>query len=176
MSRIGKNPIAVPSGVTVDLSPGLIQAKGPQGELSLKLHAAVNVQFSDSLITVQPRNKEKDAPMWGTMRNLVANLVEGVHKGFVIDLEIVGVGYRAAVQGSNLVMQLGYSHEVIYPIPEGLSIKCEKPTVIKISGADRQRVGQAAAEIRNFRRPEPYKGKGIKYKGERLIRKEGKKK
>jgi large subunit ribosomal protein L6 len=176
MSRIGKNPIAVPSGVTVDLSPGLIHAKGPQGELSLKLHAAVNVQFSDSLITVQPRNKEKDAPMWGTMRNLVANLVEGVHKGFVIDLEIVGVGYRAAVQGSNLVMQLGYSHEVIYPIAEGLSIKCEKPTAIKISGVDRQRVGQAAAEIRSFRRPEPYKGKGIKYKGERLIRKEGKKK
>ncbi|MDC0349056.1 50S ribosomal protein L6 [Alphaproteobacteria bacterium] len=176
MSRIGKNPIAVPSGVTVDLSPELIQAKGPQGELSLKLHSAVNVQFSDSQITVEPRNKEKDAPMWGTMRNLVANLVEGVHKGFVIDLEIVGVGYRAAVQGSNLVMQLGYSHEVVYPIAEGLSIKCEKPTAINISGADRQRVGQAAAEIRNFRRPEPYKGKGIKYKGERLIRKEGKKK
>lgn len=177
MSRIGKNPIFVPSGVTVDLTPGMIKARGSQGELSVALHNSVEVSVADSKILVQPKDETQLArAMWGTARNLIANLVEGVNKGFFVNLEINGVGYRAAVQGGNLVMQLGYSHEVVYPIPEGISIKCEKPTSISISGASRQRVGQVASEIRGFRRPEPYKGKGIKYENERIVRKEGKKK
>lgn len=177
MSRIGKNPIIIPSGVTVDVTPEAIKVRGSQGELSATLHDSVEVSVAEARILVQPRNETKIArAMWGTVRNLIANLVEGVNKGFSINLEITGVGYRAAVQGSNLVMQLGYSHEVVYPIPQGISIKCEKPTSINVSGASRQRVGQVAAEIRSFRRPEPYKGKGIKYENERIVRKEGKKK
>lgn len=177
MSRIGKNPILIPGGVTVDLTPGLIKAKGSQGELSVALNEAVRVSVEDSKIIVQPKDETQFArAMWGTVRNLISNLVEGVHKGFSKNLEINGVGYRAAVQGSNLVMQLGYSHEVVYAIPQGISIKCEKPTSITISGANLQRVGQVASEIRGFRRPEPYKGKGIKYENERIVRKEGKKK
>jgi large subunit ribosomal protein L6 len=177
MSRIGKNPIHIPAGVTVDLTPEIIKVRGSQGELSAALHDSVAVSVAESQIMVQPRNETKLArAMWGTVRNLIANLVEGVNKGFSMNLEITGVGYRAAVQGSNLVMQLGYSHEVVYAIPQGISIKCEKPTSISVSGASRQRVGQVAAEIRSFRRPEPYKGKGIKYENERIVRKEGKKK
>jgi large subunit ribosomal protein L6 len=177
MSRIGKNPVSIPAGVTIDLTPGSIKARGSHGELSVALHDSVNVSVEDSKILVQPRDETQlSRAMWGTLRNLIANVVEGVHKGFSVNLEITGVGYRAAVQGSNLVMQLGYSHEVVYPIPQGISIKCEKPTSISISGASRQRVGQVAAEIRGFRRPEPYKGKGIKYENERIVRKEGKKK
>lgn len=177
MSRIGKNPITIPAGVTVDLIPGIIKAHGSQGELSVALHDSVDVSLEDSKILVQPRDESKlSRAMWGTLRNLIANLVEGVNKGFSVNLEITGVGYRAAIQGENLVMQLGYSHEIVYTIPQGISIKCEKPTSISISGASRQRVGQVAAEIRGFRRPEPYKGKGIKYENERIVRKEGKKK
>ncbi|HCI48549.1 MAG: 50S ribosomal protein L6 [Alphaproteobacteria bacterium RIFCSPLOWO2_01_FULL_45_8] len=177
MSRIGKNPIIIPAGVTVDLTPGLLKARGSRGELSVALHSSVEVTYADSKILVHPRDESKVArSMWGTVRNLIANLVEGVTKGFSVNLEISGVGYRAAVQGSNLVMQLGYSHEVVYAIPQGITIKCEKPTSITVSGASRQRVGQIAAEIRGFRRPEPYKGKGIKYENERIVRKEGKKK
>ncbi len=179
MSRVGKNPVSIPEGVTVDLmaTEGLLKAKGAVGELSLGVHDAVSVKVESGAVVVSPKGNSKVArSMWGTTRNLVANLVEGVHKGFDINLEIVGVGYRAAVQGQDLVLQLGYSHEVKYAIPQGITIQCEKPTMIKVSGASRQLVGQTAAEIRSFRPPEPYKGKGIKYAGERLLRKEGKKK
>lgn len=179
MSRIGKNPISVPSDVTVEYfaAENLLKAKGAKGELSLKVSDMVNIAHDDGALTVSPKTETKAArAMWGTTRNLVSNLVEGVGKGFEIDLEITGVGYRAAVQGQTLVLQLGFSHEIKYDIPQELTVKCEKPTSIKISGADRQLLGQAAAEIRGFRPPEPYKGKGIRYATERVLRKEGKKK
>ena len=179
MSRVGKNPITIPEGVTVDmmLSEGVLKAKGALGELTLKVHNDVAIAIDNGSVHVSPKGNSQTArAMWGTTRSLVSNLVEGVHKGFDINLEIVGVGYCAAVQGQDLVLQLGFSHEVKYAIPQGLSITCEKPTSIKITGADRQLVGQTAAEIRSYRPPEPYKGKGIKYAGERLLRKEGKKK
>jgi large subunit ribosomal protein L6 len=177
MSRVGKHPVAVPSGVTVEIANRILKAKGKLGELSLELSDEVEAKLEDGKVVVTPRSETKRArTLWGTTRALVNNMVGGVSKGFSKTLEINGVGYRAQVQGKNLQLQLGYSHDVVYPIPAGVTIKCERPTQIIISGADRQRVGQVAAEIRAFRKPEPYKGKGIKYDNERILRKEGKKK
>ena len=177
MSRVGQLPVTVPSGVDVQIAGQSVTAKGKLGQLSLTLVDEVEVSREDDKIWVKPRGDSKRArTMWGTSRSLVNNLVNGVAEGFTIDLEINGVGYRAAVEGKDLVLQLGFSHEVRYPIPEGITIKCERPTAIAISGADRQKVGQVAAEIRAYRKPEPYKGKGIKYANEILLRKEGKKK
>lgn len=177
MSRIGKNPVEVPKGVEVRVAGQTVTAKGKLGERQVTLHDEVAVALDDGQLSVQPRSNSKIARnMWGTARSLLQNLLTGVDEGFTYNLEINGVGYRAAVQGDNLQLQIGYSHEIRYPIPEGISIKCERPTLIAISGADRQQVGQVAAEIRGFRPPEPYKGKGIKYDREQILRKEGKKK
>jgi large subunit ribosomal protein L6 len=177
MSRVGKNPVTVPKGVTVDIAGRTLKAKGKLGELSLDLSEQVDVALEDGHVTVKPANDSKQSRvMWGTVRNLVRNMVVGVADGFTKQLEINGVGYRAAVQGKVLQLQLGYSHDVNYPIPADVAIKCDKPTSITISGADKQRVGQVAAEIRAYRKPEPYKGKGIKYADEHIRRKEGKKK
>lgn len=177
MSRIGKKPVEAPSGVTVAVDGQTVKVKGPKGELAHKVHDAVVVDFKDGKVSVAPRDGSKEArAMWGMSRTMVSNLVEGVTKGFEKKLEITGVGYRASVQGKNLVLALGYSHDVVYPVPDGIQIVTGKPTEITVSGIDRQRVGQVAAEIRDFRRPEPYKGKGVKYAGEFIFRKEGKKK
>jgi large subunit ribosomal protein L6 len=177
MSRIGKKPVPVPSGVTANIEGQTIKMKGPKGALSLVVHDDVTVKLEGSNIQIDPRSETKRArSMWGTYRTLVANLVTGVTKGFERKLEITGVGYRAAVQGKNLQLALGYSHDVAYAIPEGITIVTPKPTEILITGIDRQKVGQVAAEIREFRPPEPYKGKGVKYSGEYIFRKEGKKK
>lgn len=177
MSRIGKHPVTVPSGVEVQLSGQTLIAKGSLGTLSLVVSSEVNAAIADGMVTIAPKDDTKHArAMWGTTRALVNNMVTGVSKGFSVNLEINGVGYRAAVQGNALNLQLGYSHEIAYPIPDDIKISCERPTLITVSGADRQRVGQVAAEIRAFRPPEPYKGKGIKYANEIVRRKEGKKK
>jgi large subunit ribosomal protein L6 len=177
MSRVGKYPVAVPSGVSVEIVNRILRTKGKLGELSLRLSDEVEAKLEDGKVVVTPRSESKRArTLWGTTRALVNNMVAGVSSGFSKTLDISGVGYRAQVQGKNLQLQLGFSHDVVYPIPAGVTIKCEKPTQITISGADRQRVGQVAAEIRAFRKPEPYKGKGIKYDSERIRRKEGKKK
>jgi large subunit ribosomal protein L6 len=177
MSRIGKHPVEVPKGVTVALAGRTITAKGKLGELKLDLSNDVDATVEDGKITVVPRGETKQArTMWGTTRALLNNMVHGVATGFTRRLEINGVGYRAAVQGSDLTLQLGYSHEIKYKIPKGITIVAEKPTTLVVSGADRQRVGQVAAEIRGYRGPEPYKGKGIKYEEETIVRKEGKKK
>jgi len=177
MSRVGKNPVAIPAGVNVEVSGGKISAKGKLGALTIGLSSDVTVKVENGQVQVQPVGSSKRARMmWGTTRNLVRNMVNGVSGGFTKNLEINGVGYRAAVQGKELVLQLGFSHEIKYPIPEGITVKAEKPTSLTISGADRQKVGQVAAEIRAFRGPEPYKGKGIKYESETILRKEGKKK
>lgn len=177
MSRIGQNPVTVPSDVNVDIAGQIVTVKGKLGELSMTLIDDVGIAREDDCLVVKPRNESRRArTMWGTSRTLVQNLVTGVSEGFTIDLEIVGVGYRAAVEGKDLVLQLGYSHEVRHPIPDGIKIVCERPTAIKVTGADRQSVGQTAANIRAFRKPEPYKGKGIRYVDEYILRKEGKKK
>ena len=177
MSRIGKLPVAVPDGITLTQDGQDITVKGPKGELSLTLIEDVKGEMTDEGFKVSPANDGKRArSMWGMHRTLVANLIEGVTKGFEKELEINGVGYRAAVQGKSLQLQLGFSHDVVYPIPEGIEIKTPKPTEVIISGIDKQRVGQVAAEIRAYRPPEPYKGKGVKYKDEYIFRKEGKKK
>ena len=177
MSRIGKNPVTVPSGITVDLKGQEVSAKGPKGQRSLTLVDDVVATMDGDSITVAPRNDGRRArAMWGMQRSLVDNLIVGVSTGFTKKLEVNGVGYRAAVQGKNLQLQLGFSHDVLYPIPEDVEIACEKPTSIAVSGASKQRVGQIAAEIRAFRPPEPYKGKGVKYEDEYIFRKEGKKK
>src|ERR1051325_8237590 len=177
MSRIGKKAIAVPSGITANIEGQTVKVKGPKGALQVVLHDDVAVKLDGSEIKVDPRAETTRArAQWGTSRTLVANLIAGVTKGFEQRLEINGVGYRAAVQGKNLQLALGYSHDVVYPIPEGITIATPKPVEIVISGIDRQKVGQAAAEIREYRPPEPYKGKGIKYAAERIFRKEGKKK
>jgi large subunit ribosomal protein L6 len=177
MSRVGKSPVTVPDGTQVTIDGHIVSAKGKLGELSIVLTPDVEISLADNQITVMPRSKTKRAQMmWGTSRNLIDNLVTGVTEGYSKTLEITGVGYRAAVQGRTLTLQLGYSHDVVYPIPEGIDIKCGTPTVIVVSGADKQRVGQVAAEIRAYRKPEPYKGKGIRYQGEIILRKEGKKK
>ena len=177
MSRIGKKPVALPKGVTASVEGQTVKVKGPKGELSVKLVPEVTAAVGDHGITVTPdKNQERAAQMWGLSRSLVNNLVVGVTTGFTQKLEIQGVGYRAAVQGKNLNLQLGFSHDVAYPIPEGISIVTEKPTMISVSGIDKQLVGQVAAEIRSWRPPEPYKGKGVRYEGEYVRRKEGKKK
>jgi large subunit ribosomal protein L6 len=177
MSRIGKKAVAIPSGVTANVEGQTVQVKGPKGTLQVVLHDDVAATLDKSEIRVDPRvDTKRAAAMWGTYRALVANLVTGVTKGFEQRLEITGVGYRAAVQGKNLQLQLGYSHDIVYPIPEGIAVTTPRPTEVVVSGIDRQRVGQVAAEIRAFRPPEPYKGKGVKYAGEYIFRKEGKKK
>jgi large subunit ribosomal protein L6 len=177
MSRVGKHPVAIPSGVEVQMSGQTLSAKGGLGTLRLVVSNEVTAAIADGAVTITPKNDTKHArAMWGTTRALVNNMVTGVAKGFSVTLEINGVGYRAAVQGSSLNLQLGYSHEIAYPIPSDVKIVCERPTLINVSGADRQRVGQIAAEIRAYRPPEPYKGKGIKYSTETVRRKEGKKK
>jgi large subunit ribosomal protein L6 len=177
MSRIGKHPVAIPENVEVRLSGRTLTAEGRLGRLSLAVGNEVTAAIADGAITVAPNSASKQSrAMWGTTRALISNMVPGVSEGFTIGLEINGVGYRAAVQGDTLNLQLGYSHDVPFPIPSDVTITCERPTIITIRGADRQRVGQVAAEIRAWRRPEPYKGKGIKYATETVRRKEGKKK
>jgi large subunit ribosomal protein L6 len=177
MSRIGKKPITVPAGVTANIEGQTLKVKGPKGAMQMVLPDEVVVKLDNGAVKLDPRNDTKRArSMWGTSRTLVANLVTGVTKGFERRLEISGVGYRAALQGKNLQISLGYSHDVVYPIPDGIGIVVPKPTEVVISGIDRQKVGQVAAEIRAFRKPEPYKGKGVKYAGEYIFRKEGKKK
>ena len=177
MSRIGKHPVPVPSGVTVQVSGQEITAKGKLGQLSLVLAEEVEAKLEDNKVVVKPRTDSRRAKvLWATSRSLLNNMVNGVSTGFSRELEINGVGYKAAVQGKELVLNLGYSHDIRYPIPAGITMKTDKPTSITITGADRQKVGQVAAEIRAYRKPEPYKGKGIKYVEEVIRRKEGKKK
>ena len=177
MSRIGKRPVSVPSGVTAAVEGQTVKMKGPKGQLQFVVLDDVEVKFDNGAISVAPRFETKRArALYGTSRAQVANLVEGVTKGFEKKLEIVGVGYRAALQGKNLQLALGFSHDVVYSVPEGISIAVPKPTEIVVSGNDFQRVGQVAAEIRGYRPPEPYKGKGVKYADEFIFRKEGKKK
>jgi large subunit ribosomal protein L6 len=177
MSRIGKKPVPLPKGVTASVDGKLVKVKGPKGELSVKLVAQVDAKVDADGITVSPNlDMEKARQMWGLSRTLVNNLVVGVTQGFAQKLEINGVGYRAAVQGKNLNLQLGFSHDVAYPIPAGITITAEKPTMLTVAGIDKQLVGQVAAEIRGYRPPEPYKGKGVKYAEEHIRRKEGKKK
>ena len=177
MSRVGKRPVAIASGVTANVEGQTVKMKGPKGALQFVVHDDVSVELKDGAIRVAPRFETKRAQsLYGTARAQIANLVEGVTKGFEKKLEITGVGYRAALQGKNLQLALGYSHDVIYPIPEGITITVPKPTEITVAGNDSQRVGQVAAEIRAYRPPEPYKGKGVKYADEFIFRKEGKKK
>jgi large subunit ribosomal protein L6 len=177
MSRIGKHPVSVPTGVTVEVAGQLVTAKGKLGQLSMTLIDDILASLEDGKVVVKPRSDGRRARQnWATARTNVFNLVKGVADGFVKNLEINGVGFKAAVQGRELVLNLGFSHEVRYAIPEGITIKCDKPTAVTISGFDKQKVGQVAAEIRSYRKPEPYKGKGIKYDNETVLRKEGKKK
>jgi large subunit ribosomal protein L6 len=177
MSRIGKKPIPLPKGVTAKIDGQTVTVKGAKGELSITLVNDVLVKQGDAGIEVSPRDDSKRArSMWGMSRSLVDNLATGVSNGFSKTLEISGVGYRAAMKGKDLQLQLGYSHDVMYPVPEGIQIVCTKPTEIVISGIDKAKVGQVAAEIRRYRKPEPYKGKGVKYSNEFIFRKEGKKK
>jgi len=177
MSRIGKKAVAVPSGVTAGVEGQTVKVKGPKGALQLVLHDDVAARVDGGAIKIDPRVETRRArAMWGLARSLVSNVMAGVTKGFERRLEITGVGYRAAVQGKNLQLSLGYSHEVQFPIPDGIAIATPKPTEIVVSGIDKQKVGQVAAEIRGFRPPEPYKGKGVKYAGEFIFKKEGKKK
>ena len=177
MSRIGKKPVPVPAGVTATIENGTLSVKGPKGSLSMPTVDDVTYALEDGSISVMPANESRRArAFWGMQRTMVSNLVVGVTDGFTKTLEITGVGYRAAVQGKNLRLQLGYSHDVDYAIPEGIMIATPDPTTVHITGSDKQRVGQVAAEIRRWRKPEPYKGKGIKYRGEYIYRKEGKKK
>jgi large subunit ribosomal protein L6 len=177
MSRIGKKAVPIPSGVTANVEGQTVKVKGPKGALQVVLPDDVTVTMDKGQVKVDPRNETKRArSMWGTSRTLVNNLITGVTKGYEKKLEITGVGYRAALQGKNLQIALGYSHDVVYPIPEGIAIATPKPTEILVTGIDKQKVGQVAAEIRAFRPPEPYKGKGVKYANEYIFRKEGKKK
>ncbi|MCB1436510.1 MAG: 50S ribosomal protein L6 [Rhodobiaceae bacterium] len=177
MSRIGKKPVPVPGGVTATVEGQHISAKGPKGELSVVLVEEVLAEMTDEGIKVSPRDSSKRAAaMWGMSRTLVSNIVTGVSEGFTRKLEIVGVGYRAALQGNKLMLNLGFSHDVAYPVPDDITIEVPKLTEITVSGKDKQKVGQVAAEIRRYRRPEPYKGKGVRYAGEYIFRKEGKKK
>jgi len=177
MSRIGKKPVAIPSGVTATTEGRTLSVKGPKGTLSMQMVEDVRYDLAAESISVQPANDSQRArAFWGMQRTLVQNLVTGVTEGFTKTLEITGVGYRAAMQGKNLRLQLGYSHDVNIAVPDDLTVATPDPTTVVISGTDRQRVGQLAAEIRRWRKPEPYKGKGIKYRGEYIFRKEGKKK
>ncbi|MCM8730824.1 50S ribosomal protein L6 [Hephaestia sp. GCM10023244] len=177
MSRIGKKLVAIPSGVTANIGDGKLSVKGPKGTLAIALADEITYALEDGSISVQPANDSKRArAFWGMQRTLVQNLVTGVTEGFSTVLEITGVGYRATAQGKNLKLQLGFSHDVNFAVPEGIEIKTPDQTTVEITGMDKQRVGQVAAEIRRWRKPEPYKGKGIKYRGEYIFRKEGKKK
>ena len=177
MSRIGKQPVALPDGVTASVSGQTVEVKGPKGTLSFTATDDVEIVLEGNEIKVLPRNLTKRArQQWGMTRTMIQNLVTGVTEGFRKELEINGVGYRAQLQGRTLKLALGYSHDVDYQIPEGIEVACPKPTEIVVSGIDKQRVGQVAAEIRRWRPPEPYKGKGIRYKDEYIFRKEGKKK
>ena len=177
MSRIGKKPVTVPAGVTPTINDGIISVKGPKGTLTMPLRDEISYTLEDGGISVQPANDTKRArAFWGMQRTMVQNLVTGVTDGFTKKLLITGVGYRAAAQGRTLKLQLGYSHDVNIDVPEGIEVKTPDATTVEISGADKQKVGQLADEIRRWRKPEPYKGKGIKYDGEFIFRKEGKKK
>ena len=177
MSRIGKKPVPVPQGVTANVDGQTVTAKGPKGELRFVVNDEVLVKMEDGAVKLDPRDQSKDArSKWGMSRTQVENIMTGVKDGFERKLEINGVGYRAAMQGKNLQLSLGFSHEVVYETPDGISIATPKPTEIVVTGIDKQRVGQVAAEIRKYRGPEPYKGKGVKYAEERIVRKEGKKK
>jgi large subunit ribosomal protein L6 len=177
MSRVGKYPVPVPAGVQVALQGRTVVAKGKLGELKLPLTDEVDVEIEGAQVAVKPRRDDRRSrTMWGTTRSLINGMCIGVSTGFTKSMEITGTGYRAAVQGKDLVLALGFSHEVRYPIPEGITIVCERPTAVKVTGADKQRVGQVAAEIRAYRGPEPYKGKGVRYTDEQILRKEGKKK
>jgi large subunit ribosomal protein L6 len=177
MSRVGKYPVPVPAGVQVTLAGRTLKAKGKLGELSLELTDAVDVEVRANEVAVSPRGDDRRArTLWGTTRSLVNGMVIGVSAGYAKSMEITGTGYKAAMQGNELVLNLGYSHEIRYPAPQGIKITCEKPTSVKVEGIDKQRVGQVAAEIRGFRGPEPYKGKGVRYDNETILRKEGKKK
>lgn len=177
MSRIGKKPIAVPQGVTVTVEGQAVKAKGPKGELEFVVNDLCTVALEDNEVAVKPVDNSKPArSMWGLSRTRIANMVDGVANEFTRSLELVGVGYRAQMKGSDLNLALGYSHDINYPVPEGVKIVTPKPTEVVISGIDKQKVGQTAAEIRAFRPPEPYKGKGVKYADEYIFRKEGKKK
>ncbi len=177
MSRIGKQPVTIPAGVTADIANGVLTVKGPKGSLTLKLRDEISYTLDGDRLLVKPANETKAArAFWGMQRTMVDNLVTGVTQGYTKVLEITGVGYRANSQGKNLKLQLGYSHDVDFAVPEGIEIKTPDNTTVEISGIDKQMVGQVAAEIRRWRKPEPYKGKGIKYRGEFVFRKEGKKK
>jgi large subunit ribosomal protein L6 len=177
MSRIGKKPVSVPKGVTANIEGQTVTAKGPKGQRAVLLVDDVTVAMTDGGIKIDPRDETKRArAMWGMSRTMVQNIVTGVTEGFEKRLEINGVGYRAVAQGKNLNLALGYSHDVTFPVPEGIQVQTPKPTEIVITGIDKQMVGQVAAEIRRWRPPEPYKGKGVKYSTESIFRKEGKKK
>ena len=177
MSRVGQSPVDIPEGVACEIAGQLFTAKGKLGELKLSIVDEIEVYQEENQLLMKPRNDSKHArELWGTMRSLVQNVVRGVDEGFTKNLEIVGVGYRAALEGNEIVLQLGYSHEVRFSIPDGIKITCERPTLIKVNGIDKQKVGQVAANIRKYRKPEPYKGKGIRYENEYILRKEGKKK
>lgn len=177
MSRVGKYPVTVPAGVTLALQGSRLVAKGKLGELSMPVSESVELEIATGSVAVKPLGKDRRSrTMWGTTRSLINSMVQGVSTGFTKSMEIIGTGYRAAVQGPDLVMNLGYSHEIRYPVPAGIKITCEKPTAIKVEGMDKRQVGQVSAEIRGFRGPEPYKGKGVRYEGEQILRKEGKKK
>jgi large subunit ribosomal protein L6 len=177
MSRVGKYPVPVPAGVQLTLAGRTLVAKGKLGELKLDLTDAVDLDIRANEVAVMPRGKSvRERTLWGTTRSLVEGMVKGVSTGFSKSMEITGTGYKAAVVGNDLVLNLGYSHEIRYPVPAGIKISCERPTAIKVEGVDKQKVGQVAAEIRAYRGPEPYKGKGVKYDNETILRKEGKKK
>ncbi len=177
MSRIGKKPVTIPGGVTARVNGQEVAMKGPKGELKHVLVDQLVAKLENNELEVAMREDTKEArAMWGMSRTMVANLITGVTEGFTKKLEITGVGYRAAVQGQNVQLQLGYSHDVVHPIPQGIQVVCPKPTEIVITGIDKQKVGQVAAELRRYRPPEPYKGKGVRYAGEYIYRKEGKKK
>lgn len=177
MSRIGKKPVPVPAGVTGSVEGQTVKAKGAKGELSFVVHDEVLVKMEDGAVRVDPCDQSKEArSKWGMSRTMISNIFVGVKDGFEKKLEISGVGYRAAMQGKNLQLSLGFSHEVVYDVPAGITVAVPKPTEIVVTGIDKQQVGQVAAEIREYRGPEPYKGKGVKYAGEKIVRKEGKKK
>lgn len=177
MSRIGKKPIHVPAGITASVEGQAIKVKGPKGELNFVVDDEIHLKLEDNVVVVTPRDQSKEArSKWGMSRSMIENIIEGVKSGFEKKLEINGVGYRAAMQGKNVQLSLGFSHDVIYHVPEGITVAVPKPTEILVSGIDKQKVGQVAAEIREYRGPEPYKGKGVKYADERIVRKEGKKK
>ncbi|WP_223477852.1 50S ribosomal protein L6 [Oricola indica] len=177
MSRIGKRPVAIPDGVTASVDGQTVTAKGPKGELKFVVNDEVLVSLEEGAVAVQPKDQSKVArSKWGMSRTMISNIMEGVKNGFERKLEINGVGYRAAMQGKNIQLSLGFSHEVVYQVPEGISAATPKPTEIVLTGIDKQQLGQVAAEIRGYRSPEPYKGKGVKYAEETIIRKEGKKK